>query len=83
MRGGRNSDERGASTSEGCRGHTRRETLSIRSMTIAVFGTPWKTQHQQAPLQPSGTSGSCWWTRGCGEGEPKNSGPSHRSQCGE
>ena len=76
--------ERGARTGETGSGQTPMVTLFAKVRTGLACGSPWKPQHQQMPLQLSGTEGSGRFARGCcGKEEVKTSGPSHRSQWGD
>ena len=76
--------ECGARAGETVSGQTPMVTLFAKVRTGLAFGSPWKPQHQQMPLQLSGTEGSGWLARGCcGKEEVKKYALSHRSQWGD
>ena len=76
--------ERGARTGETGSGQTPMVTLFAKVRTGLAFGSPWKPQHQQMPLQLSGAEGGGWLATGCcSKEEVEKFGLSHRSQWGE
>ena len=77
VRGGRKMEERGATTGEDGVGQLPAVTLFLKARMGLAFGSPWKPQHQQMPLQVSGWAGSGYLASGCGEeDEATTKGPS-------
>ena len=77
-------EECGAKTGECGLGRTFEVTVFTGPKSGLAFGSPSKPQHQQMPLQLSGTEGSGWLARGCcGKEEVKKYALSHRSQWGD